>query len=77
MLDDWTDFRQTVIRIAIRWTVGLGLVFLIFGLRDFDPARLGVRVFGGFVVGLVMGVVTWARRQATAPLTGDPEKRQR
>jgi hypothetical protein len=68
-----------VFRIAVRWTVGLSLLLLIFGLarRDFTFAWFGSRVFGSFVIGLMMGVLAWARREATSSLTGDSRKRGR
>jgi hypothetical protein len=54
------------------------LVWLLIavGRGRFEPNRFLLQCFGLFVVGAVIGVLRWARREAAAPLAGPPDKRR-
>lgn len=78
MGDEWTEFKRIVLRSAVRWTVGVGVIGLLFSLgrRQFDANRFALQCFGLFVIGAVLGVMQWARREAKAPLSGEQGRRR-
>ena len=74
MLDDWKDIRSLITRTAVRVGVPLSLIWLLVtvGRGRFEPDRFLLQCFGFFVIGGVIGVLRWARREAAASLSGKP-----